>query len=434
MIATRPREPVRFVLALAVCGSLFVAPHPSAAQAPALTKDQAARLLRGKGLTTAPVGLLAILQTSSPDLMEIVEAYLALGVPANRPIAYKDSEGRTGQALPLNFLLRVSCEDEGTALAAKRLIEAGADPGVRDTTEGGWTPAIASVRCPHVLREILAGKPDLSVTDIRGRTLMSYAVSFGNPREEVVKMLLDAGYNVAPERAALVADLGYNHPEVVRLLGGTPPVPPRPSASRPTRTPPASTAPKVDWKSPGPYPQRSRTEAAQALSRPGAVTTIDEHMWDGITSKEPLRLALALQAGANVSQRREATGYTPLVLLAERCDRDRDAEQQVSLAEQLIAAGADRTGVDANRANALVLAAGSCPPGVVQALLKAGLPPNSAGANGDTALKRAITNGRADNVALLLDAGVDPKKEPYDVKAFASGNKEIEELLKRRRK
>jgi hypothetical protein len=31
-------------------------------------------------------------------------------------------------------------------------------------------------------------------------------------------------------------------------------------------------------------------------------------------------------------------------------------------------------------------------------------------------------------------AGVDPKKEPYNVKALASGKKEIEALLKRKRR
>ena len=168
------------------------------------------------------------------------------------------------------------------------------------------------------------------------------------------------------------------------------------------------------------------------LERPGADTTIDEHMWDGITHREPLRLALALRAGADIRQTRAVTGYTPLVLLAERCDL-KDAEILTANAALLTAAGADLTGVDSNGANALVLAAGSCPIGVVRALLAASVSPHVRTKNGSTALRNAIGAGRADVVDLLLDAGVDPRKEPYNVRAEASGKSEVEAVLKKKR-
>lgn len=187
-----------------------------------------------------------------------------------------------------------------------------------------------------------------------------------------------------------------------------------------------------EWKRTGPYPPHSHAEAAQLLTRPGAVTTIDDHFWDAITRREPHRLALALQAGANVRQTRPGTGYTPLVLLAGRCARDEDAVL-TSIAEQLVAAGADLAGVDSNKANALVLAAGTCPIGVVDALVKAGLPLGAVSTTGATALRNAIEADRADVVTALLEAGLDPKKEAYNVDRLASGKKEVSAALKRRR-
>lgn len=425
MCQRQSRRPYWF-LGLLLSASALVLPAPVSPQVVKLTEQQAKKLLTERGFPLDPSGLLDAL--TSGDMLDVVEAYLAIGVPANRPISYKDVEG-TKQALPLNYMLRFACEAQGKALAVRRLIEAGADAGVRDTDDRGWTPAIATVRCPHVLREILAAKPDLTITDTAGRTLMSYAVSSGDPKLEVVRMLLDAGYDVAPERVALLKHLNRDDDDqaVARLLAGTPPVPPG------RRTTTSALAPPPDWASPGPYPSRAPAEAARLLGRPGDDRTVDEHFWDGITRKEPLRLALALQAGADVAQREPTTGYTPLVRLAALCDRSDEIEQQVSSAEQLIAAGADRTGVDEAGASALVLAAGKCPAGVVEVLLKAGLAPTSVAADGDTPLKRAIWHDRADIVALLLDAGVDPRKEPYNVGRFASGKKEIEALLKRKR-
>ena len=170
------------------------------------------------------------------------------------------------------------------------------------------------------------------------------------------------------------------------------------------------------------------------MARPGTDTTVDEHFWDAITRLEPQRLAIALQAGANVRQIRAVTGYTPLLLLAERCDLNDQPDARVAIAEQLIAAGVDLTGVDPNKANALIVGADDCPIGVIRALIKAGMPLQAVSATKSTALQAAIYDNRVDVVEALLDAGLDPRKEPYNVGRLASGNKAIEAALKKKRK
>jgi hypothetical protein len=47
-------------------------------------------------------------------------------------------------------------------------------------------------------------------------------------------------------------------------------------------------------------------------------------------------------------------------------------------------------------------------------------------------MKAAILAGRADVVTALIDAGVDPRKEPYNTGRMASGNKAVQDALKRR--
>ena len=52
---------------------------------------------------------------------------------------------------------------------------------------------------------------------------------------------------------------------------------------------------------------------------------------------------------------------TPLMTLADACDLNRNAEAQVSIAEQLIAAGSDATFVHPDGWTALIIAADDCP-------------------------------------------------------------------------
>jgi ankyrin repeat protein len=388
-----------------------------------LTPDEAKKLLAASGDPETADGLLSILQTSREDGPAVIEAYLALGVRADQPITFQTSEGTTASAYPLNFLLRFDCSSAITISNAQLLLDAGADPSLRDEGDNGRTPAIDTVRCPEVLRLILAKKPDLSLVDNQKRTAMYHAVVFGDQRLKVVQMLLDAGFDVRPWRKELL-EAARQEPDVRALLEGKKPA---------VATHPPVSASAVDWKSLPPYPARSAAEARKLLLEPGSAATIQDEFWDGITSREPLRLALALEAGADVRKTRSVTNYTPLVLAAERCSMDREADQQTAVTEQLIAAGADLTGVDANRANALTMAAHGCPVGVVRALIKGGLPLAAVSSIGDTPLRVAIMAGRADVVAALLSAGVDPKKEPYNPRKLAAGNDEIEKLLKGRK-
>ncbi len=386
------------------------------------TRDEAAKRLQSEERPLTGEGLLGILSTSSDNVVDLLEAYLAIGIPANKPISFKSDSGDSYSAYPLNYMLRYACHDPKTAEMARLLIEAGADASLRDAGDNDRTPAIASVGCPDVLRVILAQKPDLTITDKFKRNVLSHAIHNGEPAAEVVKMLLEAGFDPKPSMKELRED-ARGRPEILALLAGK-------------KAPVAATAiakPVMDWKALPPYPTRSADQARKSLSRPGAATTIQDHFWDGITQREPLRLALAIAAGANVRDTRSVTGYSPIVLMAERCDLRSDAEQQVAVAELLIAAGADLAGVDANRANALTMAAHDCPVGVIRALIKAGLPLSAVSSIGDTPLRVAILADRVDVVAALLEGGLDPKKEPYNARKLASDNSEIEALLKKKR-
>lgn len=394
----------------------------------AMTKAEAKKLIAEYGLPETPDGVLAILNTSMPDAPKLVEAYLTLGLRADRAITYQADGDQTLTRYPLTYLLMFSCQDPLTAEMAKLLVDAGADPDTTDP-ENDWAALSQTHSCPHVQRVLLAApkKPDVNRVDRNGNTAMHYVVRFGegDGQVESIRMLLDAGFDIKRWRTALLKEASQK-PRVLAALGGTS----APAPSSPAPAPGPAAAGRMYWKALPPHPARTAAEAKKMLHRPGAATTIDEHMWDGITHREPLRLATALQAGANIRQTRAGTGYTPLVLLAERCD-EKDAEIQTANARLLIAAGADLQGTDANGATALVLAAGDCPVGVVQALLEAGASPHIRTQKGATALRNAISEGRADVVAALLDAGVDPKKEPYNARALASGNREIEALLRK---
>lgn len=406
---------------------LFLSAAPADA---AMTKAEARKLIAEQGLPEAADGMLAILNTSMETAPKLVEAYLTLGVRADREITYQADGDRTLTRFPLTYLLMFACSDDTTAAMARLLVDAGADPNTTDP-ENDWAALAQAHACPDVIRVLLAApaKPDVNRVDRNGNTAMHYVVRYGDDRQiESIRLLLDAGFDIKRWRSALLADARHK-PDVLAILGGKPAAAP----PRPAPAPTGSPAARTDWKSLPPYPPLTAAEAKKMLDRPGAVTTIDEQMWDGITQREPLRLALAMQADANIRQTRAVTGYTPLVLLAERCDR-KDAEIQTANAELLIAGGADLTGTDANGANALILAAGDCPIGVVRALIAAGVSPNARSTNGATALRNAIVDGRADVVEVLLDSGVDPRKEPYNARALASGNAEIEALLKKKRR
>jgi ankyrin repeat protein len=383
-----------------------------------MTKAQAKKLIAEHGLPETPDGMLAVLNTSMETAPLIVQAYLTLGVRADREITYEADGHQMLTRYPLTYLLSFSCADATTAVMAKLLVDAGADPNTTDP-ENDWAALSQVYACPDVMRVLLDApkKPNVNRVDRNGNTAMHLVVRIGGDRQlESIRMLLDAGFDIAKWRLELLKEARGN-PPVIAALGG-----------KPT---PAPTG-RVDWKALPPYPERTPAEAKKLLARPGAATTIDDHMWDGITHREPLRLALALKAGADIRQTRAVTGLTPLVILADRCDL-KDAEIQTANAELLTGAGADLTGVDSNGANALVLAASSCPSGVVRALLAAGMSPHVRAKNDTTALRNAISAERVDVVEMLLDAGVDPRKEPYNVRALASGNREIEAALKKKR-
>lgn len=399
---------------------------------PPADRDGARRWLLAAGRLPEPAGLMQVLSTGLPELPDLVRAYLAGGVDASREVTFAGEDGQPRTTAPLNHLMEFGCDDAATTRVVDLLVKAGANPSRKSLQRDGVTPAMEAVRCPDALQVMLAASPDLNVVDNRGWTVMHHAVNaLIEPADEATaRLVAAAGFDMARWTPALLKEFGANRDRrrLVEALAAASASAPAPAPAAPPVTEPAAS----EWKRPGPYPSRPRATAAQLLARPGAVTTIDDHFWDSITRREPYRLALALQAGANAKQTRSGTGYTPLLLLAERCGRDDDVER-TSIAEQLVAAGADLTGVDSNQANSLVLAAGVCPLGVVRALINAGMPLGAVSATGATALRNAIEADRPDIVTALLDAGLDPRTEPYNAGRLASGKREVTAALKRKR-
>ena len=383
------------------------------------TAADARQWLVSKGITASPGSLLAFLSGDDPESVDVMRAYVALGLPLNGP--------KTGDDLSPLILVTRSCVGNDVApLTTAVLIAAGANPTLPAPDGDKSTPLMEAVNCPGVLRAMLARKVELNTVDARGYTVMHHALDSSEARDESTRIVREANFDVPRWRASLTKAFGHL-PNLAALLDG-----PAGAPTVPSGVPSTAPAGSIDWAAIGPYPSRNKAEAARLLSRPGAETTPDEHFWDAINQLQPQRLALALQAGANIRQVYGAN-ETPLVTLAGNCDLKR-VEVLQSIADQLIAAKADTAGVNMNKSNALMIGASKCPVGVLRALITAGVPLNGVDPSGNTALKAAILAERADVVALLIDAGVDPRKEPYNAGRMAGGNQAVRDALKRRPK
>lgn len=373
---------------------------------------QAREWLASRGITAEAPSLLIFLSGDSPESVQVMRAYVALGLPLDGP---------GGNALsPLTLVTRSCVGNQAAPLTTAVLIAAGANPTKPAPDGDKSTPLMEAVNCPAVLKAMLARKVDLNAVDARGYTVMHHALNSSEARDESSRIVRDAGFDVSRWSASLMKAFGHD-PAAIALLAGVP-------AATAADLPHSGA---IDWKALGPYPSRSRAEAIRLLSRPGADTSVADHFWDAINRDEPQRLALALAAGADVRSTSRGAGYTPLMTLADNCDPDRSALQR-AIADQLIAAGADTAGVSADKSNALMIGSRRCSVEVVRAFIAAGVPLGGVDTHGNTALKQAILAGRADVVALLVDAGVDPSREPYNTGRLAAGNKAVQEALRRR--
>jgi hypothetical protein len=377
--------------------------------------NEAREWLKSKGITPNASSMLAFLMGDDPSSADVMRAYAALGLPLNGPGGDELS--------PLTMVTRSCVGNPMSAAATAVLITAGADPTLPAPDGNKETPLMESVNCPGVLAAMLAKRPNLSSVDGRGYTLMHHAMAADETRVESTRLVREAGFDVERWRASLTKEFKYL-PNLNVLLGGP--------ATPPVSTPPNRSADSVDWESVGPYPARSKAEAAKLLSRPGTDTSAQEHFWDGIRRQQPQRLALALQAGADVRGLSD-TQSTPLIALAERCDGGKPQLVQ-SLADQLVAAKADAKGVDEINRTALILGAAKCPVEILRVLIAAGVPLNNVDKSGNTAMRNAISAGRVEVVNLLIDAGVDPRKEPYNANREAASNKAVQDALRRRPK
>jgi ankyrin repeat protein len=375
-----------------------------------------------------PSDALAFYLTLGNDLSAAaVRAYLVFGASPAKP-------GGLTKEFPLNALA-INCDGKAAAgEVAEMLLAAGANPNQMEPDGRKASPAMAAVICPDVLKAILARKPNLDVVDANGLTAMHYALRFGKPRDVTAKMVMEAGFPLAKWRTSLLEQVDDDGEKLIRSFSGAAPGA-KPAPASPTRgTPTRTTAVAIDWKAVGPYPSRSKAEAAKLLHKPGADNDPTEYMFDALRESEPQRLAVAIQAGADVRVTRAGSLMSPLHFLAWQCEADDDPAQQLSLVEQLLAAGADVKAIDTTKETPLISAADDCSIGMVKALIAAGSPLSAVSSTGSTALKAAILDGRADVVEALIDAGVDPRKEPYNANRLASGNKAVEAALKRRRR
>jgi Ankyrin repeats (many copies) len=379
--------------------------------------NEAQAWLKSKGITANAGSMLAFLAGSDPASADVMRAYVALGLPLNGPGGDELS--------PLTLVTRSCVGNPMSGATTAVLIAAGADPTRKAPDGNKETPLMESVNCPAVLKAMLAKRPNLSSVDGRGYTVMHHALAADETRAEATRLVHEAGFDVERWRASLVKEFS-NLPNLNALLGG----PARPPVTAPPSAPPTTESATIEWESAGPYPARSKAEATKLLSRPGTETTVQDHFWDGIRRQQPQRLALALQAGADTRGLSD-TKSTPLIELAERC-RGGKPELLQSLADQLIAAKADPTGVDEIGRTALIEGAPACPIAILRALVAAGVPLNAVDKGGHTALRRAIGEGRVDLVNLLIDSGVDPRKEPYNANREAAGNKAVQDALRRR--
>src|SRR6185436_11909689 len=109
----------------------------AASAAGAMSKAQAKKVIADHGFPETADGMLVVLNLSMDTAPLVVEAYLTLGVRADREITYEADGGRMLTRYPLTYLLSFSCADDTTAAMAKLLVDAGADPNTTDP-ENDW--------------------------------------------------------------------------------------------------------------------------------------------------------------------------------------------------------------------------------------------------------------------------------------------------------
>lgn len=401
------------IVSLGLAGTLHAQP------APFKTPAEAKAWLAAHNITVAPSSFGTLIGFDGDTVVTGVRALLLAGVSPNLPTL-------DGRLYPLTLVAR-SCQGDNAVVIAEALLAAGADPTRKEKADGNITPLMEFVACPGVMLATLRTKPDLNATDDKGWTVAHHALNTSDPPPAAtLSALVASGFDIPRWRASL--DKHFPDAQSKALLDAM-----TASAALRLLVPDSAPAPTIDWEATGPFPSRSRAEALKLLARPGADTTVDDHLMDAVQRLQPQRMALALAAGANVD-RRGTGGNTPLMELADRCSQTSRVDRQVAIARQLITAGANAQAVNDLKENALSLAADACPIEVVRMLIAAGTSPTAVSANRTTALFAAINASRVDVIDALLEAGVDPKKEPYDVGKFSAGNKPVQDALKRKRR
>lgn len=313
------------IVSLGLAGTLHAQP------APFKTPAEAKAWLAAHNITVAPSSFGTLIGFDGDTVVTGVRALLLAGVSPNLPTL-------DGRLYPLTLVAR-SCQGDNAVVIAEALLAAGADPTQKEKADGNITPLMEFVACPGVMLATLRAKPDLNATDDKGWTVAHHALNTSDPPPAAtLSALVASGFDIPRWRASL--DKHFPDAQSKALLDAM-----TASAALRLLVPDSAPAPTIDWEATGPFPARSRAEATKLLARPGADTTVDDHLMDAVQRLQPQRMALALAAGANVD-RRGTGGNTPLMELADRCSQTSRVDRQVAIARQLITAGANAQAVN----------------------------------------------------------------------------------------
>jgi ankyrin repeat protein len=285
----------------------------------------------------------------------------------------------------------------GLVDVARMLLDAGADPtALTSGPRAGWTPlrcAIAGAANPGIVRLLLERGAVPGDHDL-------YLACFGGDDRESLRLLLERAPNVR-ETTALSAPISVSDTEAVRMLLA--------AGADPNRLLPADGFGSSHEGEP-PLPPLSaaiqsgcRAELADLLLSHGA----DPNSADP-DGRSPYRLATSL-GRADLIELLRRHGARDDTTVAERflsaCLRGDEADARDLLAADPALAGRL---TDAERGDAIVLAAGRGDTEAVRLMLDLGFPIDArAGDNDGTALHAAAYNGSADTARLLLARGAD---------------------------
>ena len=299
----------------------------------------------------------------------------------------------------------------------KALLDAGANPEVRDTS--GVTPLMRAARKGNLeaMDVLLGAGASANAVDNLGQTPLMSACAEG--QDAAVERLLKAGADAkARDHAGLSVLMHLGGFRTRRDAAGgdqNAPVPPECYQRILSLLLGAGFDPKgrdkagnteLHWA----FSHQAGPGRLQALREagvdPDAVNSRGETFLTSWPSQNPPEETLRMLGGWNLDlNHRDALGLAPLHALLFRGNPDSPATLKAFL--QWLKPDIHLLGPGG--AEPLAYAAGFCTPGIVQVLLDSGALVSHRDKDGDTPLAQAMIDGKADNIPVLLDAGARPE-------------------------